>query len=49
MKTAITAANQGLRRARPLKSSISSASWPARESSMIMPKVPSVVSTSVTT
>ena len=49
MNTAITPANHGLFFARPLKSSISSASWPARDSSMIMPKVPSEVSTSTTT
>ena len=45
MKIAITAAYQGLRLARPFKSSICSDSKPWRDSSMMMPKVPSVVST----
>ncbi len=45
MQIAITTAYQGLRRARPLKSSIISASKPWRDISIITPKTPSVVST----
>ncbi len=45
MKIVITSANHGLRFARPFRSPICSASKPWRDSSMIMPKLPSVVST----
>ena len=45
MNSAITAAIQGLRWFRPARSLISSLSKPWRDSSMITPNEPSVVST----
>lgn len=45
IRAVMTSAYHGLRLARPLKSATSSASWPERASIMMMPKVPSVVST----
>ena len=45
IKSSIMNAYHGLRRFNPLKSLSWSASKPERDNSMIMPKVPSVIST----